>query len=75
MQLESVQPGLDVVTNNVLLFPRWVTGSRQTVYLGDGDNFRITVDGFLSEWQFYVQSPGIAALQVWRPRPQLGNDK
>ena len=48
---------------------------KRQVYLGDGDNFRITVDGFLSEWQFYVQSPGIAALQVWRPRPQLGNDK
>jgi len=66
---------MDMVTNNVLLFSRPRTGRRTYLYLGDGSNFRITVDGFLSEWQFYASNPGRAALQVWRPRPQLGTDK
>ena len=75
LQVDSVPARVDMVTNNVLLFPRSRTGSRTYLYLADGTNFRITLDGFLSEWQFYASSPGRAALQVWRPRPQVGTNK
>ena len=73
--MSSVTGGEDVATNHISLFPRGQVGTARRLYLSDSDNFKIPTDGFLSRWEFYVQSPGSAALQVWRPRPDLGDDR
>ena len=75
LQVSSVPDGGDVATNHISLFPRPTLGYWKSLYLSDGDNLKIPTDGYLSRWQFYVQNPGSAALQVWRPRPDLGANR
>ena len=75
LQESSVPAGGDVATNRISLFPRPLLGYWRSLYLSDDDNLQIPTDGYLSRWQFYVKSPGSAALQVWRPRPDLGANR
>lgn len=59
-------------TNRNGLFNRITRGNSKTVYFGTGSAFKVKASGFISNWQFYVDTvPGDGAFQVWRRRPDL----
>ena len=71
-QMDSLVGDRDEATNQVGLFDRSYKGSTRKLEIGDGDIYKIPVDGFISSWQYYSDDAGEAAFQVWRPRADLG---
>ncbi|XP_041366865.1 uncharacterized protein LOC121381595 [Gigantopelta aegis] len=64
----------DTVTPNnaVDLRDRASVGYKRFVFTGNTDDFRIERDGEIRSWHFYSKHAGDVALQVWRPKTELG---
>ena len=80
MLLSYFQTSSDVakplsVTNQLAMIDRGSVGAAACVYLGNNTNSRIKVDGKVVEWQFYVEYNGGADFQVYRPRPDKGDQQ
>ena len=61
------------LSSSVALTDRFHTGKRRMAYTGPSPNLLLTRSGRVHSWKFYSRVAGTAIFQVYRPKPQLGD--